>query len=57
MTNGNGNTHKLLQKNYVCRLMNLHGFNGVREAAVVHTAETVYPEPSGFDSQMTKIED
>jgi hypothetical protein len=37
--------------------MNLHGFNGVREAAVVHTAETVYPEPSGFDSQMTKIED
>jgi hypothetical protein len=39
--------------------MNVYGFNDVREAAVVQTAETVYkyPEPSGFDSQMTKIED
>jgi len=38
-------------ENYFSQLLNIHGFNDVRQTEL-HTAETLVPEPSAFEVQL-----
>jgi len=38
-------------KNYFSQLLNVHGPKDVRQEAI-HTAETLVPEPSGFEVEL-----
>jgi hypothetical protein len=43
-------SHSILNrwKNYFCQLLNVHGFNDVRQTKI-HTAEPLVPEPSSSE--------
>jgi hypothetical protein len=38
-------------KNYFCQLLNVHGFNDIRQTEI-HTAEPLVPEPSSFEVEI-----